>query len=544
MSAKENFYFELLPIEIHLFHLQDAEPLKPEQSLVEMASLIEQTSLQPIRSSLHQVLQEDNEEEYLKICKEIANALRWLEYLSKARKEILQTDALPKNEVEALEHIKAQLQAWSKQLTPCMHAVLQKREKKYKDVASILKKTIDFMEEQTTTRAKKIFLDFQNIGNDRYAPIQANLDHFFAQLRAHADPILRFIQPNVAAWNAKVLSSGRGFLIPPSGDLPCSILFSLKGQCRLIFEDIGHLLGYGADKLVFRSICLPQGEVQALIQPLTHKESPEINTPSLLELRKKDQLLAIWSETELLYLFKKDRGIISIHERMFFDIEGEKKLFLVEDYYWDGSLGEYLKYAINGKIEAAKLPPNVQREVISDHLHGLAAVHQHQIVHHDMKPHNILLDMERKQNKAVLADFHQATHISNKEKIPNLAFLPIWAPPEYARIPFMLEPSDEELIQEQLLITTGKLDVWGLGVTFYMLIGYELPFWIQKMKAAGPPLDEIEVFRMVAELPKGWLPDFLKASPYFSLLEKMLEPDPKDRCTALEALEILKSLGE
>lgn len=547
MPARGNLYFELLPIEVNAPSIQSAlkAQLNKGVSLVDVIPAIEKGSMQAIENSLSKVLQGDIrkvEGDYLILRKRINEVSKWLEYLVAMRKEIQSIEILSSEESKEIARIEMRLQEWTKQLDPLMQATLQKRKEENQELGRILKETIDSMQEKTLTRAKKKILEHEKMGNEKYLQAREVFSRFFELLRAHADQIASFIYSKLTEWNTLVLTSGRGFLLESIPNLPCSILFSIKGDYHLIFENVGHLLGSGLDKLVFRSICLPQGEIHALIKPLIHLETPE-EEASLLEQRKENQFPGMWIETEMLLKLKNKKGIVSLKERMAFEIGGERKLFLAEDYYWDGTLWEFLEYPIKYKMESARLSAKHQKEVITDLLEGLAFIHEQNMVHHDIKPDNILLDLERKESKAVLADFHLATYIGDRQRIANVGFVSRWAPPEYAKLQIQTGRSFEEEVTDHLLITTGKLDVWGMGVIFYLLIAYELPFWVQEEIDAVPPLEEKACYRAVAELRTGWLPDSLKTSLYFPLLKKMLEPDPEERCNAAQALQILKSLS-
>ncbi|GEM_PF-4802926 len=538
-----NIHFELLPIEIHASRLLAVlrSQFAKGVTLTDLASSIETESLQKIRTDVGKALCSEAEDAFIDAQRALQESLKWLESISIVRKEILFSKTLPKEEHEVIQHAKAELQHLSQQLIPALNAIVAKREEKCKDLSRTLKETIDFMEKETAIRTQKIVLDYERMGVESFSKVQEIFDTFFTHLKSHSDAIIDYIKPRMQQWNRDALSTGRGFLIEAIPEFPCSLLFSIRGECRLIFENVGHLLGSGLDKLVFRSICLPEGKIQALIKPIFHEESPENKDSEIKYSREKVQFMGMWLETEMLMKLKGARGIIALEERMVFEWDGEKRLFLAEDYYWDGSLWDYLKYPIKNKIESAKVSPQKQKEILSDLLQGLVAIHQCHIVHHDIKPDNILFDSQ-KERSAVIADFHLATYLGDASRLKRIGFVPKWAPPEYAKIELSPNRSFEEILQERLCITSGKLDVWGMGLIFYMLTTYELPFWVQTEMQTFDPVEEEKLFQVTGNLRRGWLPEHLKSSPYFPLLEKMLEPDPLDRCTSLEALEILNQL--
>lgn len=535
-----NTYFELLPIEIHASRLLAVlrAQFAKGVALTDIASSIETESIQKIRESVEKALRTESEEAFIDAQRAIQESLKWLESIASVRKEVLSSEALPPEENEVILHSQAELRALRDQLIPALDVIVAKREEGCKDLRRTLKEAIDYMERETASRTKTIVLEYERMGAEAYSKVQAIFDAFFAQLKGHSDRISDYIEPRMPQWNTEALSAGRGFLIEGIPDLPCSLLFSIKGECRLIFENVGHLLGSGSDKLVFRSICLPKGNVQALIKPIFHEEDAASDTGYS---REQIQFMGMWLETEMLMKLRGERGIISLEERMVFEWGGEKRLYLAEDYYWDGTLRDYLKYPIKCKIESAKASPKKQREILSDLLQGLAAIHKNNIVHHDIKPDNILVDLQ-KEKSAVIADFHLAVYLGDTSRLSKVGFVSLWAPPEYAKIELNPDRSFEKLLQDYLSITTGKLDIWSMGLIFYLFTTYELPFWIQMEVDAAEPTAEAKIFEAIAGLKKGWIPEHLRSSPYFPLLEKMLEPDPTDRCTALEALEILSRI--
>lgn len=494
----DQFHTELLPIEVESASLQALfrSQLKKGITLDQIIETVQKST--PITGK-----------------RAIEEAKKWLELLVTVRKEM---GELHPKEAESVHRMTEELNKEG-DLEPRMAA--------YHDLEGVLNRAIDEMEEKTRERTQKIVLNYEKLGKEKHAKIQATFDQFFKQFKESADQIVRYLRPRLEEFHRRVVSSGRGFLLE-SEELPCSILFSHRGHFWLLFKKLGHLLGSGVDKLVFRAICLPEGKIHAVIQPFF---IPEMTAKGQTEAAVKEkQFHDMWTETQMLLKLKGKTGIVELIERMAFSIHGEKKLYLVEDYYWDGTLKDYLKYPIHLQLIEARLSTKDQKKVITDLLAGLVEIHKHNIVHHDIKADNILIDQD--SVKVAIADFHLATYAQDRIRIGELKFLPKWAPPEHAKN-HLSDLTMEEKIKKEIALTTGKMDVWSLGLIFYCLIAYQLPFWFDQ----GGTIEE--VFPILARLEKGWLPEELKSSPYYPLLEKMLEPDPNGRCTAAEALAMI-----
>lgn len=548
MTTGGQVFLELLPIEINQPRLKQVfqSQFKKGITLAHILPAIEKEHVEKIKESVSRILKNeigDLEAEYLKTNKAIQELLISLQYLFEARKHPQSIEILPENESEALQKIQSELKALEGQLDPAVQSILRKREHEYSQLGRVYQETVDRMEEETINRSKKIILEYEDLGQEKFDLILKTFAQFFSNLRGQSEKLISFIQLRISDWNTQVLKTGRGLYIKRTDGLPCSILFSVKGQCHLIFENVGQLLGSGLDKLVLRSFSIPQGKIEALIKPLfvdVKKDDPEFEK---LQNTSNQRFHDIWIETEMLMKLKEKRGIVSLQERMAFQIDQETTLFLVEDFYWDGNLWNYMKYPIYLNIESSRFTPEIQKAILTDLLTGLNEIHRQGIVHHDIKLDNILLDLEKKESKAVIADFQLATYLNDKNRIGYLRFIPKWIPPEFAKIHLDPDRPEEVLNEEYIAATTDKMDVWCLGIVFYCLIAYELPFWVKiEKEEKDEPEDLQALFHLISHLEKGWLPEALKSSPYFFLLEKMLDPDPKDRCTAEEALTILEKI--
>lgn len=194
-------------------------------------------------------------------------------------------------------------------------------------------------------------------------------------------------------------------------------------------------------------------------------------------------------------------------------VEGDR-LAIVMDYLEGGSLRDVL-------ADQRTLAPTVAVHFAASVLDGLAAAHQRQILHRDVKPDNVLLEGDwrtSRQDGVKVTDFGIAEMISEQPRTGSGGLL---GTPEY------MAPE---------LISTGEAgppaDVYGAGILFYELLAGRTPF-------AGPGTDYTIAQRHVtAKLPALKLPAEL-----WRLVRSLLDKDPRSRPTAAEAAATLRRLS-
>lgn len=135
-------------------------------------------------------------------------------------------------------------------------------------------------------------------------------------------------------------------------------------------------------------------------------------------------------------------------------------------------------------------------------LQGVAYLHNVGIVHRDLKPENIVLDKDTLK----IIDFGTSKRLIDTEVKGKIKGTIYYLAPE----------SFDGLISE-------KADVWACGVIMHILLLGCFPFEAQDMVAA---IKEAKFRSDLARLSIGAR----------NLLLKMLQPDPKKRITAQEAL--------
>lgn len=178
--------------------------------------------------------------------------------------------------------------------------------------------------------------------------------------------------------------------------------------------------------------------------------------------------------------------------------------------------------ALDNKLDKAKgkLPVNQVLKWFKDVADGLDNARRHGIIHHDVKPANILLD---KDDNAKIGDFGiaQVLHDWRSENLSKITRT--WASPNYV--------SPEKVL-------TGQEDYYGdiysLGVSMYQMLTGELPF-------DDPDLKTLVKMRLEKEPPetKSLRPDIpLKIS---QLIKAMMSREPEKRPSYRE---IIKEIEE
>ncbi|HEY9290345.1 MAG TPA: protein kinase [Microlunatus sp.] len=257
---------------------------------------------------------------------------------------------------------------------------------------------------------------------------------------------------------------------------------------------LGERIGSGAAGEVWRATDLRTGEtVAAKILRPEHAADP-----TLVErfVRERSILIGL-----------RHPNIVAVRDLV---VEGDR-LAIVMDYLDSGSLRD----ALSGMGNA---PAHVAARITAAVLDGLAAAHQRQVLHRDIKPDNVLLrsDWRDRDDGIKVTDFGIAGLITDRPR----SSTGLIGTPEY------MSPE---------LITTGAAgpatDVYGAGILLYELMAGRTPY-------AGPGTDFTIAYRHVTvELPRLDLPDQL-----WTLLQRLLAKNPKARPSAADAAAALRRL--
>ncbi len=179
--------------------------------------------------------------------------------------------------------------------------------------------------------------------------------------------------------------------------------------------------------------------------------------------------------------------------------------------------------SLDKKLEEDKEPFPINDAVrwIRDVAEGLDNARRHGIIHHDIKPANIMMD---KDGNVKIGDFGiaQAMRDSRSESINKLT--KAWASPHYVSPEKVLEGKEDH-----------QGDVYSLGATFYQLITNHTPFEIEDV-------DELVRKRTVEDPPnpKKYRPEIPQTVS--DLIMKMLSRKPDARPTYRDIINCLNTL--
>jgi serine/threonine-protein kinase 11 len=178
-------------------------------------------------------------------------------------------------------------------------------------------------------------------------------------------------------------------------------------------------------------------------------------------------------------------------------LKNRDEVLLVLDYAEKGSVGDFVD---RGQELSVASILSILKQVIG----ALQYLHGQGYVHHDVKPHNILIDVN---GRAMLADFGIGHSFASTCMVVGS---PAYQAPEVLDDAYGREEDSDVFLDEP-----QKEDVWALGVTFYQLLFKNLPF-------VGSTLFEIvkEIRDRPLEIPEG------TDEAIIELLRGMLAVDP------------------
>ena len=233
---------------------------------------------------------------------------------------------------------------------------------------------------------------------------------------------------------------------------------------------------------------------------------------------------------EILHNYQKQKIYLILEYADYGDIvdyDEESEIFSINKYmeerYAQDKLGYNQKNGIDNKIYYEE---DDIRHFCKHILLGLDYLHKNGIIHHDIKPNNILL-CKKKICKITDFNFSSILDNLNEDNIGSNGDTN-----DNFRAPETINLNDNDNDNNQNREYQGKpLDIWALGVTIYILTYLKFPFDTDK--------GVLELYKIIKEANVEF-----PLEPWYTrkikfLIKECLEKDPNKRKSAEEILKVL-----
>ena len=228
----------------------------------------------------------------------------------------------------------------------------------------------------------------------------------------------------------------------------------------------------------------------SLVYKANHIETNEIFAIKVVSTKNLSTKIIDSLENEIKIMLKINHdNIVRLHET----IKTKNHICLILDYCYE-DLNKYIKR--NGRLSEKQT-----KNFITQISCGLYFLNKLNLIHRDLKPHNILIS---ESGNIKIADFGFVKEYDSSNMLDTLCGSPIYMAPE--------------ILQHKKY--DGKVDLWSLGIILYEMVTNELPF-----KATN----HIELLKVI-ETRKFKIENHIVISKdCYSLLESLLVVNPKNR---------------
>ena len=272
-------------------------------------------------------------------------------------------------------------------------------------------------------------------------------------------------------------------------NLPQKITFTQEDGIQNVFIR-GEIIGTGSFSIVYRVTHQNTNKIYAM--KIIPKEDYSKNKLALMDLENEIKIQKLVNHPNVV---KSD-----------FSFSDALYHYFVLEYCPGGTIRNYLSNSRHFHLSEPEI-----RKIIKDVIQGLVYIHGLEIIHHDIKLENLIIDSN---GNVKIADFGLSNFQKNENEKKSIIF-------------GTLKYMSPEMLEKTNKMKSCKIDIWAVGVsTFYLLTG-------------NYPFDEPSEKKMIKCIKKGELHfplNYKITDEIKDFISEMLQIDPEMRPTAKELL--------
>ncbi|CEL93730.1 unnamed protein product [Vitrella brassicaformis CCMP3155] len=230
-----------------------------------------------------------------------------------------------------------------------------------------------------------------------------------------------------------------------------------------------------------------------------------------IRLRSEEQQRAAMKEVQLLGLLRH-RNVIEYHTSFVDD----GAIYIVMEYAEGGDMQQLIHYHRQHKASrhthAPGLPEDLLWRFAAQMALALDHLHRHGIIHRDIKPLNVFLDISQ---NIKIGDLGVSKLCPDQDFLMNHT---------HVGTPLYLAPE-----QVQGRYYDEKVDIWSLGCLLYLLSTLETPFQGSNLFSLGQAISK----KRHKPLPTQYSPDWC------AMVDRLLQKNPSDRPSAADVLQAI-----
>lgn len=227
----------------------------------------------------------------------------------------------------------------------------------------------------------------------------------------------------------------------------------------------------------------------------------------IAEFNEDYEHLSLFSEVNLSKSLPDHKNIAYYEDCYRFEMPNGVFDYGILQYYQDGNLSDVIK--------KNQLSGEQKQKIANGVINGLSFLHQHHIVHRDLKSSNILISKRDNEYIPKITDFGLSKNVGNIDQTFKTNSF-VGGSIKYS--------APEQLLNSK---TKGNVDIWSLGVILFEIFIGKVPFDVGKEGVSNNYL-QIEAIKKITN---GSIPDEIIEcpEPYQTIIRDCLVVDPSER---------------